>query len=227
MRCEKCNVEIVCKTRVCPLCHERLYKDLSAINQIKKMERAFPQRPCNRPYATSYFNKVYLVMAINILLISIVANIIITPDVYWSLIVAGLLLYFYFFIRYTILRYSHFNSKVVGQAAFLYAIFILIQQVLDMNLWIYEFALPAIILVSTIAIAIYLLVNIGTAKNYLFSLFILAVLGILPIFIVLFTDAYYIWPSIVAAITSASILLTTIIAGRKTLLAEFKRKFHL
>lgn len=166
-------------------------------------------------------------MAINILLISIVANIIITPDVYWSLIVAGLLLYFYFFIRYTILRYSHFNSKVVGQAAFLYAIFILIQQVLDMNLWIYEFALPAIILVSTIAIAIYLLVNIGTAKNYLFSLFILAVLGILPIFIVLFTDAYYIWPSIVAAITSASILLTTIIAGRKTLLAEFKRKFHL
>ena len=43
MRCEKCNVEIVCKTRVCPLCHERLYKDLSAINQIKKMERAFPQ----------------------------------------------------------------------------------------------------------------------------------------------------------------------------------------
>ena len=96
-----------------------------------------------------------------------------------------------------------------------------------MNLWIYEFALPAIILVSTIAIAIYLLVNIGTAKNYLFSLFILAVLGILPIFIVLFTDAYYIWPSIVAAITSASILLTTIIAGRKTLLAEFKRKFHL
>lgn len=224
MRCEKCNVEVACKTKVCPLCHEPLNVDEE---QIKKVEREYPLRPCNRPYASSNFNKVYLILAINIFLISIVANIIITPNVYWSLIVVGLLFYFYFFIRYTILRYSHFNSKVLGQAAFLYAICILIQQVFDADLWIYEFALPSIILVSTIAIGIYLLANIATARNYIFSLFILAVLGILSLFIVLFSDAFYIWPSIVVAITSLSIMLTTIIAGRKVLIAEFKRKFHL
>ncbi|MFW5779874.1 MAG: DUF6320 domain-containing protein [Bacillota bacterium] len=224
MRCEKCRVEVKCKTRVCPLCHKPI---AASENQIKKTEREYPLRPCNRPLITSKFNKVYLIIALNIFIISVVANIIISPHIYWSLIVIGLIFYFYFFIRYTILRYSHFNSKVVGQAAFLYAISILIQQVYKTDLWIYEFVLPSIILISITAIGIYLLINIGTAKNYLFSLFILAVLGILPLFIVMFSDAFYIWPSILVAITSASVMLTTIIAGRKLLLAEFKRKFHL
>ncbi|MDD4316434.1 MAG: DUF6320 domain-containing protein [Clostridia bacterium] len=227
MRCQKCNVEINCKTLECPLCHERLDTTEDAKKEIQRTERAFPERSKNRPKATTPLNKLYLIISFNIMLISITTNIIVTPKVYWSLIVLGFLLYLYFFLRYTIMSYRHFNSKIFTQAVALIAVFILIQQVMGKNLWIYEYILPAIVFLSMVTIGAYILINIENARKYIFSLFLVAMLGLLPLLIVVFTRQHVVWPAIVVAATSGSIILTAIILAHKILWGEFKRIFHI
>lgn len=226
MYCDNCKVKIACKTNVCPLCHKKLDTTEEARQQIKKMQRAFPKRPINRPLVTTPFNKIYLILAFNIGLISIIANAIITPTFYWSLLVIGLLFYLYFFIRYTILSYSHFHRKVFSQTIALIGIAILIQQVFQSYMWIYEYVLPAIVFISVTIIGIYILVHLATARKYIFSLFLLAIIGMCPLLIVLFLGNGATWPSIVVALTCGSIILTVIIQARKLLWAEIKRIFH-
>lgn len=227
MRCEKCNVEIICKTKECPLCHDRLDTSFEAKKEIKKLERAYAIRPLNRPLTTTPFNLLYLIIAINIMIISIATNAILTPNIYWSLIVLGFIFYLYFFIRYTILSYSNFNSKIFGQAIALMAISLLIQQVYSTNLWVYEYIFPIIVFVSTVTIGTFIIINIESAKRYIVSLFILAVVGLMPLAIIIYLGDDIIWPSIVVAITSGSIILTTAIVARKTMWQEIKRIFHL
>jgi hypothetical protein len=227
MRCQKCNVEIEGKTSVCPLCHNRLDLTEEAKKEIQRAERAFPERSKNRPKATTPFNKLYLIISFNIMLISITTNIIVTPKVYWSLIVLAFLFYLYYFIRYTIMSYRHFNTKVFAQAVALTAIMILVQQVLEKNLWVYEYILPGIVFVSTVMIGAYILINLENARQYIFSLFLVGILGLLPILIVVLTHRQVVWPSIVVAATSGSIILTTIILAHKIIWAEIKRIFHI
>lgn len=161
------------------------------------------------------------------MLISITTNIIVTPKVYWSLIVLAFLFYLYYFIRYTIMSYRHFNTKVFAQAVALTAIMILVQQVLEKNLWVYEYILPGIVFVSTVMIGAYILINLENARQYIFSLFLVGILGLLPILIVVLTHRQVVWPSIVVAATSGSIILTTIILAHKIIWAEIKRIFHI
>ena len=227
MYCEECKVEMSCKTNFCPLCHKNLDTSEEAKLQIKKLERAFPVRPYNRPMATTPFNKIYLILSLNVIVISIIANILFNPDYYWSLLVVALVLYVYFFVRYTVLSYGPLHRKIFGQAIALSAIFILIQRVFDSYLWIYEYVLPAIVFVSVSIIGIYIIVNINIARKYIFTLFILAIIGMVPLIIVLIIRNKIIWPSIVTALTCGSILFTIIILARKTLWAEIKRIFHL
>lgn len=227
MRCEKCNVEIICKTNKCPLCQERLDTSAAAIKEIRQKERAYPIRPLHRPLTTTPFNLLYLVISINIMIICIATNAILTPNIYWSVVVLGIIFYLYFFIRYTILSYSHFNSKIFSQAIALMAISLLVQQVYSEHLWIYEYIFPLIVFVSTITIGSFIIINIESAKRYIVSLFILAIIGLTPLMIVIFIDDDIIWPSVVVAITSGSIILTTIISARKILWQEVKRIFHL
>lgn len=227
MYCDNCKVEVVCKTNQCPLCHKKLDTTKEADQQIKTMERAFPKRPLNRPLATTPFNKIYLILSLNIGLISIISNAILTPKFYWSLLVIGALFYVYFFIRYTVLSYGHLHRKIFGQTIALIAIGVLIQQVFKSYLWIYEYVLPAIVFISITIIGIYITINIETARKYIFSMFLLAIIGLVPLFIVLFLGDYILWPSIIVALTCGSIILTIIIQARKLLWAEIKRIFHI
>ncbi len=224
--CDNCKVDIICKTDVCPLCHKRLDINDEEKQKIRTMERAFPKRALQRALVETPLNKIYLILSLNIALISIVANVILTPKLYWSAIVVSLLFYIYFFVRYTILDYGQFHRKLFGQTLALIAIFILVQQVFKSYLWIYEYALPAIVFVSITIIGIYSLVNIKVARKYIFSLFALAVIGLAPLFIVLFLGDGITWPSVIVALTSGSIILTLIIQARKVLWAEIKRIFH-
>lgn len=227
MRCPDCNIEVACKTDVCPLCHKKLDTTEEIRNEIKKLERSFPPRLQNRPFATTSFPRLYFIIAMNILVISIVLNIILTPQIYWSFLVFSGIIYLYFFVRKTVLSYSHFNIKVMGQAIFLFLIFILIQNVLHKNLWIYEFVLPSIVLISIIMIASYIITNISIARRYIMSLFTLAIIGLIPLFIGLYIKDILLWPSIVVAVTSASIIISTLIVSNKTFFAEIKRIFHI
>ncbi len=226
MYCDDCGVKIGCKTTECPLCHKKLDTTPQLQQKIKEMPRAFPKRPLHRPLAVTPLNKVYFILSINIGLISIIANAILTPTLYWSVLVIGLLFYIYFFVRYTILDYSQFHRKIFSQTIALIGIFILVQQIFKSYFWIYEYVLPALVFISITIIGIYSLANLETARKYIVSLFMLAIVGMAPLLIVLFLGDGITWPSIIVALTSGSIMLTLIVQARKTLWAEIKRIFH-
>jgi len=98
MKCLHCNVEVTCKTYECPLCHAPLAYSEADHKEMQKLERAFPQRMKKRGPAVSPFSLISLILLANIFIISVTLNAVLTPKLYWSLIVVASVIYIYFFI---------------------------------------------------------------------------------------------------------------------------------
>ncbi|NCA67515.1 MAG: hypothetical protein EOM87_05570 [Clostridia bacterium] len=218
MRCEKCNVEILCKAEVCPLCH-------LPVSGGVNLEAAFPARAPKRGLRQIPFTKLYALIAFSLIVFAIILNLIFARGSYYWIIVAGGLMYLYFCIRSTVLSYKHFNMKIFGQTAALTIMGIILESVFKVELYIFSIVLPLIYLIAIIVVFINIMSNINNARSYLVSFLLIAILGIIP-FIAVLVEKITLWPSLIVAITSAITLILLSIIARKKLADEFTRIFH-
>lgn len=227
MKCEKCNVSINFKTNVCPLCHERLDTTDEAKQEIKKLERAYPLRNLDRPLAFVPFNQIFLIILLNITIICAILNFIFTPDIYWTIVVVAVTIYIYTFTKGTMMKSRRFSARVVGNAIALFIICFIVQGVIHKNLWIYEYLLPIIALSSMVIIAVYILMNLKLAGRFVSSLFSVAILGTVPVIVVVAMDDLILWPSLTVAVIGGCIIITSLILGGRSILNDIKRLIHM
>lgn len=228
LKCEKCGVEILCKTDVCPLCHERL--DTSEENKtlIARSERAFPSADPKRGHLKSRFSVIYAIASFIVLLVLVPLNLLF-GDQPWILIAAAFLLYFYFLIRSTLLNSKAFHSRILGQAVSLTAISLLVDVIFDNTLWVYEYVVPVICFACLIILCVYVLLNLNNATRYMLTITVTAVIGLIPIPVLLiFRDAHpVLWPSIVTATFSVALIVVSLAIAGKRMLADLRRLLHL
>lgn len=227
MICKHCNVNVKCKTLACPLCHNELGTDEQTILEYKKATRAYPIRKRKRPPNSSKFDLMYIYIAIGISIISLIVNLIVMPQVLWSLVVIASLVYLYFLVRNTILSPERLCGKVIGQALVLTLVIIAVEIMLQGKLNLYAYALPAIYLVSQGIVGIFIAARRKKSSKYLVPLMTMGLLGIIPFIIAYFQKVEVLWPSLSVGAVSLSIILITIILEHKAILQELKRIFHI
>lgn len=217
MRCKNCNVEVACKSTVCPLCHAPL---------VSEGEVPFPT-PAVKRIILGKFSLAYIVLAVIVNVICITLNFIFTPTKLWFVAVLVSFIYVYYFINVTVAAKRGFHKRILGQALVLTAIFAVIKLAVGGNHWIFISWLPAIYLASDALMLIFIFKKRNEASKYIATLLLLCVFGVIPCVSAYVFDLSVKLPSIIATCVSAAIFLITVIVCRKTVADELKKVFHL
>lgn len=217
MRCKNCNVEIACKSSVCPLCHKPLVSD---------GEVPFPT-PATKKILMGKFSLAYLVIAVIANIVCITLNFVLTPKVLWCVPVLVSFIYVFYFVSVTVLAKRGFHKRILGQALILTAVFAAIKLAIGGNHWIFISWLPAVYLVSDLLMLIFIFKKKNEASKYIATLLLLCIFGAIPCISAYVFDLSVKLPSIIATSVSAAIFIICLIVCRKTIIHELKKVFNL
>ena len=153
---------------------------------------------------------------------------VITHAARYSWIAISALLYFYILFRLFIRSGEYFPQKVTAHAIVLTIVIYTLRSVLPEPVIILEYILPVIYLVSTIAIAVFLIVNFRRPNRYLLNIITVALMCSIPFLVLVILDEYgNFWLSLATMVIGLAVIIGTVAFKAKTILSELKRKFHL
>lgn len=228
LRCPYCNVNISTRTEVCPLCHTRLTDVGNSKEDIKRTARAYPPRGDLPPLSGNLFDKIYIYSWLCLSASFLISELVITHAARYSWIAISALLYFYVLFRLFIRSGEYFPQKVTAHAIVLTIVIYTLRSVLPKPVIILEYILPVIYLVSTIAIAVFLIVNFRRPNRYLLNIITVALMCSIPFLVLVILDEYgNFWLSLATMVIGLAVIIGTVAFKAKTILSELKRKFHL
>lgn len=217
MRCDRCGVDVACKTNVCPLCHRPLVCD---------GETAFPVPESKRIFLNK-FSLAFKIAATAASIVCLALNFALTPEILWSFPVIMCFVYVYYFVCVTILAKKGFHKRILGQTLVLTLIFAAVKLAIPLNHWIYIAWLPAVYVASDALMLIFIFKNRAEASKYVATLLLLCILGVIPLICAYAFDLSEKIPSIVATALSALIFVVAAIAYRKVIRDELIKIFNL
>ena len=219
-KCKQCGVIVRDDTAVCPLCKcvldadddaENKYPDIWAKNHILKL-----------------VIRIYLFLAIVTESLLIYLNYIYFNGLYWSIIVGVVLAYIYLTLAYTV-SYSRSGYRmkiIVGVAGGILLLYV-IDHVLGNNGWSINYAFPAALLATDVAVLLLIIFNRRNWQSYLSFQIAMIVFSLIPVVLSLVgymtvpTFAYF------ALAVAVFLFLGTVIIGGKRATVELKRRFHI
>ena len=227
LRCPYCNVDISTRTEVCPLCHTRLTDVGNSGDDIKRTARAYPPRGDLPPLSGNLFDKIYLYSWLCLSVSFVIAELALTRSVRFSWITITVLLYFYILFRLVIRSGEYFPQKVTAHALILTIVIYSLRSVLPEPVIIFEYMLPVLYLVSTIAIAVFLIINFKRPNRYLLNIITVAFMCSIPFWALVIIHEYRSFIlSLITMVIGLAVIIGTIAFKAKTIIGELKRKFH-
>ena len=238
MRCKYCNIEIGCKSKICPLCHEKIHLDASVdlpVEETQELPVAYPPKKREKvPVKKKLLSpgSIYLSIALTVFILCVAINLRLTPTIYWFAFVGAVLVYGLILTKHTILSNNSIGIKIFWQAVAIFAILIALNYLVKdqishyINNWIWDLGLPVILTVSTIVVGIYTAIAFHKWHSVIIDALAVSALGFVPM--ILFGCGVVVNPvmSIICACLSSAGIIFCGILGRKTLISEFKKKFH-
>ncbi len=231
--CVNCGVELEKSEKKCPLC------DVAVVNPAELPEessRAFPER---RDVLANAFDRQLWIQVVSVLLavpavICLVANILVSNSVTWSLYVIGGMAVSWVFCVSPFLFKKYFPLLwiVAGTLATLGYLY-LIEILSPGDGWFIPLALPIVLGVAVLSLALLVLIQRGILKELYAAAGVFAAVGILTTLIELSislnaTGAVRLgwsWYSLVSCLAMAAVL--AIIERRLLVKEKLKRKLHL
>lgn len=238
MRCKYCNVEIGCKSKICPLCHEKIHLDANVdlpLEENQELPNAYPPKKKEKvPVKKKLLSpsSIYLSIALTIFMICVAINLRLTPTIYWFAFVGAVLVYGLILTKHTILSNNSIGIKIFWQAVAIFVILIALNYLLRNQIahylpyWIWDLGLPVILIVSTMVVGIYTAIAFHKWHSVIIDAITVSTLGFIPIILYGCGVVHDPVMSIICACLSSVSIIFCGILGRKTLISEFKKKFH-
>lgn len=251
-KCERCKIEIVDDSMVCPLCHgviavNRKGAVLAEGVSTEENVEYDPEESERSADAEMYYSHsamypdvspamrrikfvIKLVVFLSVLVESalILINYLTYNGVKWSLITGVVLAYLCFTVIYSFQRYSGYRRKIMWQTVGIMILAILIDIILGFRGWSVEFAIPSAVLAIDLTIFILMLVNAKDFQEYLMMQifnFVLSILFLVVVLVVHLVDFSLL--IIIAAGVTGLMLLATLVFGDKAVLGELTRRFRM
>ena len=233
MRCKYCNVEVACQSKICPLCHEKLSLPEN-LNMEYEAPKAYPEKrkPARKVKKKLSVTRLYISISLTVFLLSVPINLLTTPNLFWFAIVGVLAIYGFILVANTILSNNGIGTKIFWQAVGILAVLLTVNYLLDKQApqyspsWVWDYGLPAILIIASITTGIYTSIAIKYWSSAVIDTLAISALGYLPI--ILYACKVVVHPAlaIACACVSTVIIIFVCILGRKILVSEFKKKFH-
>ena len=233
MRCKYCNIDVACESKICPLCHEKLSLP-DNLNLPYEMPKAYPdkQKTPIRQKRRLSITKLYISIALTLFILSVPINLLTTPQLYWFAIVGALAIYGYILISNTILSNNGIGIKIFWQGVGILAVLLTINYLIDTQApqystsWVWDYGLPAILIIASITTGIYTAIVYKYWSSSVLDTLIISALGYIPLILYFCKAIATPVLAIVCACVSTGIIIICCILGRRSLISEFKKKFH-
>ena len=224
--CEHCRVSIPGKERNCPLCHQNL-----PMQEDQDNTEAYPEFEPRRRRDKKMV-KAYSKTALLLIFSSIIINMMISSETWWSAIFSAFVMYIWLLGLLTFKRAAHPGLKLMAHAIAMPLLLVVINtfasntKTFTRLSWAVSYAMPIIIICFILVINIIMYRHRQNLRNYLLYQLSLCVIGFVPLILVLSGVAKPIQPSIIAASCSFLSILALLLFSRKIVIGELGRKFH-
>ena len=229
-KCPQCNITLFDSPQMCPLCQCILQE--TDENECKHIDELFGD---NAPYPDVEGRRKKLRFALKLVLVIFVVaeflmitiNRVTSVSYPWSLITGVALLYIYISLMYWITYDSGFASKVGLQILLTSLLLFAIDYFNGMRGWSLQWAIPGIILLGDLIVAVLMLINRSRWQSYLLLLLLLAIFSFVLIILYLCgVIGSIVMPLICEAVTFLY-LFVMILFGERKAEHEFSRRFHI
>lgn len=219
--CKSCDVYSLDESKRCILCG-----DLMENSEEHAINHRYPEAILKRS-EFSFIKKMYIYLSILIVITSIVVDIWRESLISWSLLSVSVVLYSWTIIYHAIKNNVHIAAKILVQAISGGIFILLIDIFFGYEGWSINYVIPQVLMVANVVIFILMMINRMKWRDYVFYQMVMTLLGILPMFLILFGWITRPFMGILSVILSLAILIGTFIFGDKTVKGELIRRFHL
>lgn len=222
--CNNCKIKITSKTDRCPLCHKKI--------KTSKNKEAFPkfESKINR---YNEAKKIISTVSIIVIVTSVLLNIFVIRENYWSVALSACVLYFWGLGLLTFNRKVHLGLKLMSHAITIPLVLIVMNmfatstKVINNITWALSYTTPFIILCFIFVINFIMIQRRQILKDFLLYQLALCIMGFIPLIILSFGVAKPLYPSIITAICSYTTIIYLTAISWKRIKEEIKKKFHL
>lgn len=217
-KCNKCNVEILDETEVCPLC-------MSILQQTDPVENMYPDVRLRVRNLTLFCN-IYLFLAICLESALVVINLLTDARIMWCLIPGLAMLYFYLVLRYAILGKSGHRSKIVVLILWAVLSAVAVDMAIGYRGWSVDYVLPAGIILVDVLILFCMYWNRKNWQSYIMWQLLMLLCSLIPVGLYLAGLEHNHYLAFMPIVASAALFLGTVIIGDRRARLELARRFH-
>ena len=229
-RCPNCNIILFHSGETCPLCHcvtqETEKEETDHIIDLFGDDAPYPDVE-GRLRKLRLALRVILLIFVVAELLMILINKVTTVSYPWSFITGVALLYIYLSLKYWVDHDSGFASKVGLQIVLTSFLLFAIDYFNGMRGWSLEWAIPGIILLGDLIVAVLMLINRSRWQSYLLLLLLLAIFSFILIILYLCGVISNILMPLISEAVSFLYLFVMILFGERKAEHEFSRRFHI
>ncbi len=216
--CNNCNVNVVGKRKICPLCQDRLTGDKSSEEVFPKVSFVY------REY--SMFFKVILLISIITATVSVGINILLPDTGAWSVFILGGLGSVWASLITLLNQRKNIPKNIVYQVMTISVMALIWDFLIGWRGWSINYVIPLACVFAMISMAIISKIRRFPIEDYILYIIIDGLFGVIPILFILFGFLDVLYPTVICIATSIISLSTIMIFEDKKLMAEIKRRLH-
>lgn len=218
-KCSHCGVRIIDNTEKCPLCN-------GILDPGENGEDHYPDI-VHKARKLGLVLRILMATWVATTAILGLINYYTYDGVLWSAIISIAMFYVLFMIyllTYTNVGYLGriFSSIIMGVV-----LVVSIDIVTGFKGWSVDYVLPGGLFAIDIAIMIVRFINYKNWQSYMYTEFLVVLLGIIPITLIRLGIVHHPRVSVAAFFTSVLLFIVTLIIGGRATRAELKRRFHI
>ncbi|MDL2253243.1 DUF6320 domain-containing protein [Ruminococcaceae bacterium OttesenSCG-928-I18] len=225
--CNACHVSVRTGADYCPLCGNVLEGgqgevqdevSVPAVNHYPDLTSQMKQY--------NFFRRILLFITIFGCLFSALVNVLVTPGIWWSLIVLAVAIYCWALLPALLRKGTNYARQIVFQVVLTCAIVIAADFITGYRGWSVSYVLPGVLSAGIVATGLMAIFNRTRWSQYVFYQVIVCVFGFAPLVLYLTGIAHSLVMVLVTVGLAMASLLLAVIFGDRTIKNEFIKRFH-
>ena len=228
-KCNKCNIEILDNSIVCPLCNSVL-ETTSKIeeDEMGKYESCSVMYPnvSEKHKKINFILKLIVFISIIVELLLLLINYLIYKKVWWSLICGAALIFICFTIVHAVQRNTGIRMKLFVQMIATMVLIVILDHIIGYTGWSFNYGIPSIILVLDVIVLVFMIVDNSNWQSYIMLQLMLCIAGLAIVVLVLTDVVTRPLLSIITAAITGLILIGIVLFGDKKATNELFKRFR-
>ena len=216
--CKSCKLEIENNLTKCPLCGTYTEETSDIYNND------YPKVKIS--YLYDLINKCILFFAISTSIVSLFVNRYLASSTPWSIIAIVGVFYIYLSARLILKKGKNYGFFIMTQVVFVSVLTFVIDYFLGYLGWSVNYVIPFVIISGSIVITTISIIQPFKYKEYIIYLFIITLLGLIPLILIFSHVAKVYWTNAVCVLYSVLTVIGMLLFTHRRFKTELKRRLH-